>query len=179
MQFGTMTRANGDTYRGEMVDKVPHGQGTANLASTGRVLRGKWANGLPNGFGTLFNKAGCIAFEGVFRAGKMHGVGKFELANGVIITSRWEHGEMTGPQVYPNGDSYVGDWGEAGPHGVGQMTFASGGDYSGDWVQGKQHGMGVRTYTSIIQHRGRWEDGKPCEADFFVQVQVKRGRYNS
>ena len=72
-QYGTTTFNNGNTYKGELKDYVPCGQGTLTCpAECGKVYRGEFQRGTPHGPGVITYRDGAT-FEATWKDGKVHG----------------------------------------------------------------------------------------------------------
>lgn len=62
-------------YHGEMKDGVREGQGELNLPD-GRSYKGTFANGMPNGYGTLYDSNGVEVVSGLWRNGALYQVNR-------------------------------------------------------------------------------------------------------
>ena len=67
--------------------------------------------------------------------------------------------------VYPNGNSYFGEWLNGKPHGRGTYNYASGSVYKGSFENGLSNGYGIYTWKkpdgSIFQiYEGDWIQDK-------------------
>ena len=69
---GTYTYTNGDTYEGEWVDGMRHGQGSYTFKGTGTKYSGTWVNGRKEGGGELF--LGNYTYQGSFTADQVSSV---------------------------------------------------------------------------------------------------------
>eukprot|EP01032_Pedospumella_encystans_P020893 gene20893-23726_t len=80
-------------------------------------------------------------YEGNYKDGLKHGVGKM---------------------VFPNGNTYEGEWFENKMQGEGTYTYKQAGDiYSGSWFADKKHGPGTYEFgadSSVIT--GEWVEGQ-------------------
>ena len=72
---GTYTYTNGDTYEGEWVDGMRHGQGSYTFKGTGAKYSGTWVNGRKEGGGELF--LGNYTYQGSFTADQPSGPGRY------------------------------------------------------------------------------------------------------
>ena len=64
----TITYDNGDKYDGDVVNGLPHGQGTYTRADGDKYV-GEWRDDLPNGQGTFTYADGSVK-EGIFKDGE-------------------------------------------------------------------------------------------------------------
>ena len=58
--------------------------------------------------------------------------------------ARWH--ACQGRYLWPNGDSYNGEWLDDKRHGKGIDTYASGHRYTGEFADGQRHGQGTYTF---------------------------------
>ena len=64
-----------------------------------------------------------------------------------------------GKLVWPNGNTYEGDWQNGAAHGRGVMTWKElKNTYAGEWKKWKRHGYGTYTYADGKKLSGRWEE---------------------
>ena len=63
-----LSLANGDSYRGQIENNLPHGFGE-RISKSGKIYQGSFKNGLEDGFGTLFSADGLIIYQGLWRKG--------------------------------------------------------------------------------------------------------------
>jgi len=63
-----LSLANGDSYRGEIENNLPHGFGE-RISKSGKIYQGSFKNGLEDGFGTLFSADGLITYQGLWMEG--------------------------------------------------------------------------------------------------------------
>ena len=84
-------------------------------------------------------------YVGAWKAGKMHGRGRYEWVDGVVFEGYFTDNVAEGHGRYdwPDGGRYEGQIRKGKRHGPGVMFFADGATrYEGDWVEGKRHGRG-------------------------------------
>jgi hypothetical protein len=116
----------GDVFEGTFNDerqKHGHGKYTWNKEAGEDGPKNAWVPPPPEeGEAPAIPESRVIAFEGEYRSGVPHGIGKM---------------------TYPNGDVYHGSWVGGKPHGDGTYYYASGDLYSGQWKEGKKHGRGA------------------------------------
>ena len=82
----------GGKYRGELKNKVPHGQG-ALILPNGTHYEGEWKEGKPHGKGIISFPYGAV-YEGELYRGKRHGYGKYYRPDDTVVTGLWEKGNM-------------------------------------------------------------------------------------
>jgi len=91
------------------------------------------------GDGAALPEGRVVMFEGEYKEGKKHGVGRM---------------------VFPNGDVYHGMWEGDQPNGDGTYKYSNGDMYSGAWSAGKRDGRGALVYTGDdSQLVGTWKAG--------------------
>eukprot|EP00980_Cylindrotheca_fusiformis_P011790 scaffold2816_cov121-Cylindrotheca_fusiformis.AAC.6 len=136
--FGVIRNAQGDFYRGKVVNDLREGRGRLEYAD-GRVFEGTFkADDAVQGTLTFPDGGKYI---GALNDGKRHGIGIYYFADG----SRYE------------GES-VNNFFE----GKGKMIWEDGGYYEGEWAQGEIDGYGkeIRPDGSV-RHEGLWSNGFP------------------
>ncbi len=154
----------GDSYRGEMQDGLPHGQGTITYAEDDKYSRksytGELENGVPNGWGTMTYEYvdGEWVYEGQWQDGQEHGNGTLTRANGSQYAGDFENGDRSGKgtATYTDGSSYEGQWKNNIYHGQGIMKYANGDVYSGSWENQLRVGHGKMTYANGDVYIGNW-----------------------
>ncbi len=111
----TFNYDNGDKYVGDVVNGLPHGQGTYTR-SNGDKYVGEWKDGLPDGHGTDTSSDGR-KYVGEFKDGKKHGQGIYAFPYGYQYIGElrdgkpWEGIECPGPDfVNPYGTISNGEW---------------------------------------------------------------------
>lgn len=142
-----------------------------------------------NGYG-VFIYADGARYEGDFLAGKPHGRGILQFANGNKYLGHWDDsyrqgegrlvfaegheykGEFLrnafhgyGVMTYANGDRYEGQWAQDRPHGEGSYFFKNGQRYEGEFREGRFHGQGTMFYADGARLDCRWEQGVPLQGD--------------
>jgi hypothetical protein len=77
-----------------------------------------------------------------------HGTGRIVYPDGNTYEGEWVAGviEGEGRATYANGLVYEGGFKDAKNHGFGVMTYPDGYRYEGDWVEGRRQGQGTATY---------------------------------
>lgn len=123
-----ITYPNGDTFDGTFnADKAKHGHGkyvwTKELGEEGP--KNAWVPLNEEGDAAALPETRVIAYDGGYKDGLRHGIGRM---------------------TYPNGDVYHGAWEAGTPNGQGTYYYASGDLYSGQWKAGKKEGRGAYVY---------------------------------
>ncbi|KXZ44206.1 hypothetical protein GPECTOR_71g567 [Gonium pectorale] len=102
----------------------------------GAWYRGEFVNGLRHGVGTARDAQGNT-YTGDWRRNVRHGRGTCAYACGDKYTGEWadgaRHGE--GACAYANGDKYQGKWERDQRHGYGAAVFADGVRFRGRWEE--------------------------------------------
>ena len=99
---------------------------------------GTCVDGKVSGNGRLVLRGGEGTYDGDMLAGRMHGRGVLNWANGF---------------------RYEGELREGKQHGYGSFTQATGERYVGEWRNGRPHGQGTYTQIDGTAFEGTWEDG--------------------
>ncbi len=117
--------------------------------------------GLPDGEGTAQYQNGS-SYEGAWKKGKYHGIGKLVDVDQSTYVGNWDHGqkEGTGKQSFSNGNRYEGDWVENLIHGEGKMNYQDSSVYTGQWDKGIRSGKGSIIYPNEEKYEGYWEEDK-------------------
>jgi hypothetical protein len=117
---GERRMANGDRYSGTWVKGRLQGVGEHQTQE--ETYTGTYFNNKESGKGKkVMHKLGYI-YEGSFKEGLFHGLGK---------------------QYFTNSDYYVGEFKHGSRNGKGTFKFANGDEYEGEWKDGEQNGFGV------------------------------------
>ena len=82
--------------------------------------------------------------------------------DGETYEGEWKDGQKhgQGKYTYTNGTTYKGEFKDGKKHGKGKYTYADGRTYEGEWKDGKKHGKGKNTYADGRTYEGDWKDGK-------------------
>ena len=99
---------------------------------------GACVDGKASGLGRLVYRGGEGVYDGSMEAGKMHGRGVLDWANGF---------------------RYEGELRDGLQHGYGTFTEASGERYEGAWHNGKPHGQGTYIQGDGSTFQGDWREG--------------------
>ena len=154
-----ITYSDGDTYDGDLVDDVRHGQGTYTWAN-GNVYSGTWADGDREGQGTL-TKANGNVYAGTWVDGDREGQGTFTWSDGDVYVGAWADGDREGQGTLTkaNGNVYAGTWVDGDREGQGTFTWSDGAVYSGAWVDSAKTGEGTYTWPNGDSYTGTFVDG--------------------
>ncbi|GMF22429.1 unnamed protein product [Phytophthora lilii] len=177
-----ITFANGDKYSGACRRGRPWGKGTCKFAN-GSAYTGDWIDGLREGRGICVNPDGTI-LEGDWQHSvfvkAVRSPSRFvdvSLSSNTppssqkrLNSSTESDGEgeypMSGAHhhVFPNGDTYEGEFADGLRNGFGIFTeCATGSTYEGQWLQDLRHGSGILTSGSKdFIYDGAWENDKRC-----------------
>jgi hypothetical protein len=131
-----------DSYKGQMKDCKPHGEGTIHYNS-GESYKGHWIGGKKEGNGFYFFSDGTV-YEGTFLDDKMHGKGKLmeqEGSNNLIL--------------------YEGDWENDERNGFGKGVVVKGESvFEGEWRGNQMNGQGKLMKSDGTFVQGIWKDGE-------------------
>ncbi len=152
---GRQTLPSGEHYRGQWQDGVRHGQGMLQMPDGSRYV-GEFAAGQRHGEGRFESRDGV--YEGSWANGSPEGQGRFEYADGSIYEGHWEQGRRNGPGRYraADGARYEGDWYNDVPHGFGEIQEPDDYHYEGGWAHGRRHGYGVMSVGEALRYEGTW-----------------------
>lgn len=144
----------GEVYDGEWKWDNRHGWGTLNLAD-GSQIKGEWQAGKPHGFISMIDPKDIAVYEGEFRDGKRHGLGR---------------------QLFESGDMYDGGWKEGRLHDRGVYYFTNGDKLYGMWRDGVYDGIGVFHYADGSISRRVYKDGRLMSVQDYEHSSQKFGR---
>ena len=164
------TYDNNDTYDGEFVHGLRHGQGVYTH-SLGHKYDGQWQNDCRHGVGMFtYAKEGAAGggvgwsgtFDGQWSEGEKHGRGWFLFVNGDKYEGQWYRGRPHGFGIhsFANKDRYEGQHSGGLMHGYGIYYHANGDCLIGRWKEGKQDGPAVWTSIEGVRREERWRDGR-------------------
>jgi hypothetical protein len=112
----SITLANGESYKGEVTNGQPHGQGVLTAADGNREWKGTFVNGRLEGKASFVNKSSGYTFTGEFKDGKIFG---------------------QGAETFPSGEKFSGWFEDGKRNGFGTHTYADGKKWSGMYKDGK------------------------------------------
>jgi hypothetical protein len=163
--FGTLTSPDGSTYRGYWFNNKRHGEGEEKLQD-GTIYDGDWVNDRKNGWGVTTYLDGT-EHKGDWKDGVKKGWGRIiygtgnDKLRGRIYSGNWRtdgdnlYGK--GEILYPNGDTYNGDWLTEARHGSGIHKTAGGNIYIGTW-ENDEAVLGDVIYSDGTKSTGiRWQ----------------------
>ena len=141
--FGCLTRPDGYVYRGFWLNNKRHGEGDETLPD-GTNYDGDWANDRKHGWGMTSYLDGT-EHKGDWRNGEKNGWGRIVYGTGNrrlkgrIYTGHWK---MDGNNLY----------------GKGEILYPNGDTYNGEWLNDMRHGRGIHKATDGNIYIGAWEN---------------------
>jgi len=127
---------SGDSYVGQMKNKLRQGQGAYYYAD-GRIYNGTWENDKQSGEGVM-NYPNGNSYRGNWLNGQRHGKGTYYFFS--------EH-------------QYTGEWAEDKQHGLGVFTWPDGSSYKGGFAHGKFNDKAVITSAKGVKQNRRFDHG--------------------
>ena len=142
---GALLYANGDSYRGELLDRRRHGIGRCVYADGAAFDGGwrddEWHSSPDDPSASVFTSKEGNRYEGEFTDGALRSGGSV---------------------MYHNGDQYTGHLRGLQRWGEGTCEYAAGGaKYEGQWAHDVRHGEGKQVSRSGDMYEGGWEDDAP------------------
>ncbi|MEZ5551738.1 MAG: hypothetical protein R3E82_12670 [Pseudomonadales bacterium] len=172
---GVLTLSSGRSYPVYPRDLAYSGTATYQWPD-GRLYRGQWVQGLPEGQGNETLPDG-EHYRGAWHGGRRHGHGELKRADGSRYVGDFVHDLRQGSGVEISSDgTYRGGWHADVPEGRGSFTGTDGASYQGDWFEGKRSGHGVYTDKSGNRYEGEWLDDKPN--GFGTMTDLRSGTYS-
>jgi hypothetical protein len=139
--FGTLTRPDGYSYRGIWANDKRHGEGHETLPD-GSNYDGDWYNDEKSGWGVSTYLDGT-EHKGDWKGGVKNGWGRIvygednDKLKGRIYSGQWrmdgDNLQGKGEILYPNGDTYTGEWVNEARHGRGIHKASDGTNCIGTW----------------------------------------------
>ena len=190
VQTQGLSPANGPSYRGELREGLPWGQGRTEQPNGHTSYEGESRAGKREGFGAYYYKNGSLCYAGSWKEDKKDGLGvSFRESDHILHIAKWkegapgefvslfdkegnlryggriEDGKKQGAGVSYNaadGTVFVGKWQDGQPTGIGSAFDREGNlAYYGAWKDGKRHGHGTEFDSAgAIVFDGEWRDGK-------------------
>lgn len=190
VQTQGLSPANGPSYRGELREGLPWGQGRTEQPNGRTSYEGEFRAGKREGFGAYYYKNGSLCYAGSWKEDKKDGLGvSFRESDHILHIAKWkegapgefvslfdkegnlryggriEDGKKQGVGVSYNaadGTVFVGKWQDGQPTGIGSAFDREGNlAYYGAWKDGKRHGHGTEFDSAgAIVFDGEWRDGK-------------------
>ena len=193
--LGWIVFNRGLSYKGEFKNGLPNGQGKETY-NNGTAYTGHLKDGKRHGFGMMIFYDGR-KYEGEWKDGWTNGKGTYTKHDGTVIEgdfeisqTKTEHSFRTkmfgfGNIIFPNLDTYYGNWTVKGrgclekrvfpagtkstksqgslenilPHGYGIKNFSDGDSYEGDFHHGFFHGQGIYKYMNGSFFEGQFKNG--------------------
>ena len=190
VQTQGLSPANGPSYRGELREGLPWGQGRTEQPNGRTSYEGEFRAGKREGFGAYYYKNSSLCYAGSWKEDKKDGLGvSFRESDHILHIAKWkegapgefvslfdkegnlryggriEDGKKQGAGVSYNaadGTVFVGKWQDGQPTGIGSAFDREGNlAYYGAWKDGKRHGHGTEFDSAgAIVFDGEWRDGK-------------------
>lgn len=147
------------TYKGEVKDGLPHGEGYIEFFGLGSY-EGGFAEGEFHGYG-VFDVPGLFKYEGEYHMGEYHGYGIETLADGDRYEGEWSRGKKhgEGTETWADSTSYTGSYNDGYRDGKGLYTWADGRTYEGEFSENVVTGFGTMTFPEGMSYTGNWKDG--------------------
>ena len=118
------------------------------------VYEGQMLGSRKHGKGHWVNKEGDL-YVARFFEDEADGIGAVYFANGNYFFGRLTRGDLEqGKMIYPNGQTYVGNFVNGKRNGKGKTVYPDGRLYEGNWLDDLEHGSGM------ITTEGTWEKGQ-------------------
>jgi hypothetical protein len=152
----TIDYSNGDVYKGNTINNIPHGYGTMTYENSS--YEGYWKNGNKHGYGTMTYENG--SYKGYWENDNKHGQGLMTYEYGDTYEGNYENDKRNGlgTFTYSNGNNYVGQWKDGNMHGQGILTYENGDVFEGNWDNDLKSGDGIMTYENGNQFIGTWNN---------------------
>ena len=110
-------------------------------------------------------------YEGEWKKGQPHGIGKMVYANGNVYEGNWNFGQKeNGKMIYTNGDIFEGKW-DIGMPRNGKMVYANGNIYEGEYYAGTMK-YGKMIYANGDIFIGWWSNGKHKNGSFTPKGEI-------
>ena len=147
----------------------PHGTNGRKTFAAGDVYEGNYKHGKKHGLGKYVSSDGCV-YSGEWLDDKKHGMGKMHFANGNVYEGNFRDGriEGQGTKTLVDGGAYKGDWKNGKPHGQGTQTFPEKGSYDGAFRQGLKDGKGFLKYANGDTYDGLFLNDKASGKGIFT-----------
>ena len=145
-QRASMSASNADIhefYKGQLNSaNRPHGVGVQ--ATPKEVYQGGFKDGLKHGLGRRVSRAGVV-YEGNWKRGKRHGTGEHR-TEASVYRGEWQHDVATGKGYYETSAyQYFGDFVNDYFHGRGEIVYEDGTRFEGEFCRGQ---LGKGQFTS-------------------------------
>ena len=156
--FGRLTTVK-SVFLGEWRNDQFTGWGRETRRS-GKVLEGKYINGVVEGKGILKNAKGNT-YIGDFSNSKRHGKGVLD-THKVHYEGEFKNDKLSGKgriSFKNEGHYYEGDFDNNEINGYGTFKWKNGDSYTGQMMNGKMHGKGVYRYNNGTVFEGTYANG--------------------
>lgn len=154
-------RFDGYLYTGDLVNGIPHGEGTI-LWDDGNRFEGHFSHGLSNGNGTFTWNDGN-SYTGDYVAGEMSGYGALQWNDGTRYEGQFQSGNPSGLGTYTwtNGVKYYGVFSGGDPTGLGVMKWPGADDLPDEIYFGQFQGFSRIGFGTCL-----WSDGSIYSGEF-------------
>ena len=158
---GVLEYPNGDVYKGQFKNGLPHGQGKLYISDMCRDWEGSFEKGIPSlGGRIIFDDGVYDKYQGECFKYFMHGNGKLYYSSGRVFEGIF-HKDFTvsGILKLPNGDEYEGEIREGVMHGQGVLRLADGTIQRGNFFNDLLQGEGAIEYSDGGVYEGAFDKG--------------------
>ncbi|XP_048417087.1 MORN repeat-containing protein 1-like isoform X1 [Stegostoma tigrinum] len=118
---------------------------------------------LRDGFGLYIYPNSFYQYEGEWKNGKKHGIGKFLMKDGSYYEGEFVNGEIEGNGTRywaSSGNEYCGQFSQGELHGFGVMKYFDGARYEGEFQYGSRTGHGALIDKEGQVYRGSFHNNK-------------------
>ncbi|XP_072442387.1 MORN repeat-containing protein 1-like isoform X1 [Chiloscyllium punctatum] len=132
------------------------------LQSSGRYV-GDVKRQLRDGFGLYVYPNSFYQYEGEWKNGKKHGIGKFLMKDGSYYEGEFANGEIEGNGIRywaSSGNEYCGQFSQGELHGFGVLKYLDGTRYEGEFHYGVRTGHGALIDKEGQVYRGSFHNNK-------------------
>ncbi|XP_058469615.1 alsin isoform X2 [Solea solea] len=159
------------TYEGCWLSGKTNGRGVLKWPD-GRIYTGEFKNGLEDGFGEFLAPNKTLnkndQYQGQWKDGKMHGLGKYRYASGEVYDGSFQDGMRHGHGMLRNGklntcspSVFIGQWLQDKKTGYGVFDDITKGEkYMGMWQDNLRLGTGVVVTQFGLYYEGTFKDNK-------------------
>ena len=135
-------------------EQFPHGRGTMEYESGGKIYEGDWYNGHWHGKATIKTSKGV--YTGTVVNDLKDGDGEMFYTEGHTFKGKFEQDEpVVGVMTYVDKREYVGQLRNHVMHGKGRLTYPDGSKYTGEFQNGVQHGTGTYNFSDGSIYEGQ------------------------
>lgn len=165
---GTITKPNGEFYKGTWDEKSIFKGKAKKISSDKSIWEGEWTGNIPSGSGKVIFSDGRI-YEGEWSGREtaeytyydIQGLGKMTYPNKEIYIGLFKLGsrEGNGTYNYSNRDIYTGNWQNNIRNGLGELKYANGDLYKGSFKNDAITGSGVMRFSNGDIYEGNFSNG--------------------